>query len=478
MTDSRVKVARNSLWLIAQPVIISVVSVMVTALVARHLGAADYGLLLLLVSWFALFSMVASLGLRQHMVREIAGGGAVMDVLEENLWLRLILSGASALLLLGANFTFSIVPPASHHLVALIALQVVVHGVAVCFIDALYGLEEMRAAAAIQALAGLSVQGLLLAAVWLQMSLTILVSVYVAGSGLLLVAGLRGISRKAGWPRLHWRRRLRVSQAMRGWQMFLPSLFESLRQRVAFFFLGGLLGHQSVGVFGAAQTLVQKLDVIPDGVATASFSRTARLAEQARAELLELVQGTLKVLLVLGMPVACGLPFVANEIVAALYGDAYRDTARVLMILGVGLPFLFAQILLFYVLAGMREHNRLMYVSAVGTAVGVAMFWAGVHMGGIDGAALAYVLTLALLAGGYFCVFWMCLGLPIRLMDLAKVGLANAIMALVLWLMAPLAAVWTILVGALVYVGAVFGLRLVRWGEIQAVFARRSVGEA
>lgn len=474
MSQSGVIVARNSLWLIAQPIVISAVSVVATALVARHLGTQNYGLLLLLIAYFALFTLLANLGLRQHMVREIAGKVAdVLDVVEENLWLRFALGCGAALLLVGAHSMLPGISGVDLTLVGLIAVQVVVHAVAVCFVDALYGLEKMRVAASIQAISGIVVQMLLLGAVWLQLDLSAFVLVYLLGSGILLAAGFWSFSRRAGVPRFHWGRRLRWGQVSRGWQMFLPGILESIRQRVAFFLLGGMLGSQAVGIFGAAQTLVQKLDVISDGTVTALFPRVASLHGRAGEELLRLVRGTFKVLLVLATPVACGLPFVAPGIVELLYGGSYAEAGPVLIILGASLPFAFAQLLLFYVLAGIREHNLMMYASIVGTVTGVGLLAGGVVLGGLTGAAMAFLLAAVVLTMLYTAICWWRLGAPFLLWDLARVVLANGFMVGALWVLGNLPMVITIATGAVVYAIAVFGLRLVTWTEILTVFKRR-----
>ncbi len=474
MNHSGVTVARNSLWLIFQPIILSLVSVVVTALVARHLGVDDYGLLLLLISYFMLFSLMASLGLRQYMVREIAADSSkVKAVVEDILWMRMVLAVISGLLLVALNYVVPITATASMLLVWLIAGQIMVHGAAVCFVDALYGLEKMKAAASIQALSGISVQVLLLGGVWLQLGLPAFVFAYLAGSGILLGAGLWRFSRLAGVPGLHWNRRLRWSQASRGWQIFLPSLLEAVRQRTILFMLGGMVGPHAVGIFGAAQTLMQKLDVIPDGIATASFPRTASLHGRAGTELLELVRGTFKVLLILATPISCGLLFVADDIVHLLYGDNFIEAGPVLALLGLSLPFMFGYMFLFNVLAGIREHNRMMYASLVGTGLGIGFFWLGIVYGGVKGASLAFLLAVILSTSLYLYICWQRLGFPLRSWDLLRIGACNLIMVAVLWAMGNVGLAVMIPVGAVVYVGAVFSMRLIGWHEIQAVFRPR-----
>jgi O-antigen/teichoic acid export membrane protein len=90
---SAATVARNSVWLIAQPLIMGITSLVVTALVARHLGTNDYGVLLLLLSYAALFSPISNLGLRPYSVREIAASRErALEIVEDMLVLRFSLA--------------------------------------------------------------------------------------------------------------------------------------------------------------------------------------------------------------------------------------------------------------------------------------------------------------------------------------------------------------------------------------------------
>ena len=199
---------------------------------------------------------------------------------------------------------------------------------------------------------------------------------------------------------------------------------------------------------------------------------------RAGKELLELVRGTFKILLVLATPISCGLPFVADDIVPLLYGDSFVEAVPVLVLLGLSLPFAFGNLFLFNVLAGIREHQRMMYVSMVGTGLGIALFWLGIEYGGVKGASVAYLLTVILLASLYFVVCWQRLGFPLRRWDLARIGACNLIMVTVLWAIGNMGMAVVISVGAVVYVVAVFSLRLIAWNEMRAVFRPRRSGES
>ena len=72
MNNTASKVAKNSIWLIAQPLIMSLASLFVVGLVARKLGPNDYGVFVFAFAFTLMFRPMINLGLRALTVRTIA----------------------------------------------------------------------------------------------------------------------------------------------------------------------------------------------------------------------------------------------------------------------------------------------------------------------------------------------------------------------------------------------------------------------
>ena len=105
MSDSTTKVARNSIWLIAQPLIMSIASLFVVGLIARKLGPNDYGVFVFAFAFTMMFRPIINVGLRALTVRTIAEDkSAAPAYLGQMLVLRSLLGVlAIALVYLGFN---------------------------------------------------------------------------------------------------------------------------------------------------------------------------------------------------------------------------------------------------------------------------------------------------------------------------------------------------------------------------------------
>lgn len=470
LNASSIVVARNSLWLIARPMVVSVISVFVTALVARRLGADRYGLLLLLVAYVALFAPFVSFGLRPYMVREVATKREkARQIVEEMLVLRLGLAAVVTVpVILGYPVFFG---RAGYDLVliSIVVAQVFINAASSCFLDTLHGLENMKVAAGAMMVAGLVVQAGLAIAVLLDHDIYPFALAYLIGGGVLLIVSAVAVVRTIGAPRLTWPR---LGHLRQGWRFFLPNLFETLRQRTAYFLINHFLGAHAVGLFGAAQALTQKFEMLHDGIASASFPRVAGLHAQSSAVLNDLVRGTAKVLLLISLPLASGLFFVSDEIIDFLYGESYQKAAAILPLLGATVPFVFFYSFFASLLGAIRKQRKVVHISALGTIVSMGFLLSGVYYGGLLGAAIALFAGYVILTVLAAAVYWYEKGAPFRAQDMLRTGVANMVMIAALYLVADLHLVVQVFVGAVVYAAAVFGLRLILAAEIKAVLGR------
>src|SRR4051794_29361338 len=70
--SASVRVAKNSFWLIAQPLLMNAISLLAIAYIARKLGKENYGRFVFAISFIGMFAPLTNLGLRLLTVRHIA----------------------------------------------------------------------------------------------------------------------------------------------------------------------------------------------------------------------------------------------------------------------------------------------------------------------------------------------------------------------------------------------------------------------
>src|SRR5205814_8496626 len=89
--------------------------------------------------------------------------------------------------------------------------------------------------------------------------------------------------------------------------------------------------------YGAAPQLTATLGCLPSAVSAAVFPRLARSFLDERERLVAVAERSLRILIMLSLPMAVGLALTARSLVSASYGNGYGPTAVVLEILAVTL---------------------------------------------------------------------------------------------------------------------------------------------
>lgn len=469
-------VARNSLWLVTQSLAMNVVSVLVVAMVARYLGPSDYGRLVLFLAVVAFMSPFVNLGLRQYMVREIAGRHErAQELMCEIIPLRLILALATTVV--GAFVYAALFGVTTLSLVAwfCIGLQLLLSAMNGSFIDTMYGLERIRHASMAMFVSGMFIQSVLLAAVLLGLSLDFFIGAYVLGSAVLWWR-----LRVAVGPRylgLRWHLAVhQMGKHLRGcWRFGVPLLLETTRTRTSHLLIGGVLGPAPLGQYGAPSTLLEKLDVIQDGVGTALYPRAVSLHHNDRAEMIRLVRSTSRFLLMVSSAISVGAIFAGEAVVELIFGAAYREAGPLFVMMAAALPFSFLYAVMFNVLNATDNQHKVTYLSLFSTVSSLILLGLLVSTMGLLGAVLAYTATYIMLCAAFMWVYWKQFGALLEMRDLVKIIVANGVMALALWLLPGINVIWQIAVGAAVFGACAFILRLVSADEFAVLFSRKQV---
>lgn len=469
-------VARNSLWLIAQPLVLNLVSVVVVAMVARHLGPVDYGRLVLFLSAVAFLAPFINLGLRQYMVREVAGRPErTPELMSELMPLRLMLAlatisvAAALYLILPAATTLSLIAAVG------IGVQVVINSMNGSFIDTLFGLERMRSAATAMLFAGLFVQASLAAAVLFGLPLDYFVMAYVAGNVVLWWRLRRAVGDR--FPGFRWRQAAtRMGVHLRGcWKFGVPVVLETARVRTAPLVIGGALGPAPLGQYGGPAMLLEKLEVIQDGVGTALYPRAVGLHNRDPEEMTSLIRAVSRILLLIASAISVGALFTGEALIRLVFGEEFQEAGVLFVIMALALPFNFLYSVMYYVLSATGHQHKVAVLSFGGTAASLILLAVLVNLLGLKGVALSYTASYLLLGGVFYVVYLREFGALLAGRDVAKIAVANGLMALALWWVPGLNVLGQVAIGAGVFAAAVMALRLVNVSEVTLMFRRREV---
>jgi len=386
--------ALNSAILAAQPFVLSVLSVFAVAYVIRTLGPAEYGRWATAAALTGATGIMSNLGLRPMFVRALAERPDDRAALLANqLALRLALGAATAIasviaaVLLGYSRT--VVGCAVMFGVALILATLWT-----VFGDYLQAGERFKTFAAVNFVAGLILTLLSVVSAWAGGGAIALAAAYVSGPLITAVAFGIVLYRRDELtaPRISWseaRALIRESRSIAGAQ-----LLASLRDRSEQLMLPKAVGEGVFGVFAGSLMPADRLNMLPEAVATVLYPRMSRGGDDRHSSVTQLM-----VIVAIVASGAGAMLYMGAPLIAALLMPSHASLALLLVRwTAVGVPAAGLATGFTYALQATGSHRAAARGSAAVSAVSLVITIAGVFVWGAPGAAVAWVVRQYLLA--------------------------------------------------------------------------------
>jgi len=331
--SSTAKVIKNSIWLIIQPLILNVISLFVIGYIASTLGQASYGKFIFAFSFISMFSPFTNFGLGSITTRDISENKNEANKYLGNMIFLKTIIGSLIFLLVVIIINFMRYPIDTKIVVYLAGLTLIFNAVATTFYSAFQGFEKMEYVSSSQFFSGLILTILSVLVLFWGFRLIGLTIVYVTGNFLGLVLAASYCYSRCTKPSFKINTAYWKSSLLRGFPFFLPAIIGSIGAKIGFIFLSKMGGDASVGIYGAANNLIEKLTVIPDGICTAIFPTMASIYLVSKIDAGKLFQRVFQYMILLGLPIAVGITVLAKQIISLVYGSTYMDSSLVLQIL-------------------------------------------------------------------------------------------------------------------------------------------------
>lgn len=395
--------ARNATLLTAGHVAGHALSIVLTVVVARGLGAAGFGQFALVGSVVLIGNVLTTFGTESYLVREIAARrGDPARLLTAALVLQLVLSAAFVTAVAAGAGWLPGTTAATGHALRIYILTLFPLAFSSVLSAALRAWERMDLSALLTVGTAALQAGVALAVVR-------------AGGGLahlvlaLLVAQVTAAA--LGWalcriarpgfalvaPAAAAASSMCVTMLKRTWPLALLGGLGVLNQRIGVLLLSFLAGDTSAGWYAAAFRIVEGLKlthyaflgallpvaarIVADGLSDASMTAAQPLAG--------LVRRSRRVLLGLGVAAALGANLLATPIVLLLYGHAYAPAAAALRILAWSLVPFAAAAPTAMALVSTGHELVVVRIGALGVAVTLALGVMLIPMAGVNGACIA-----------------------------------------------------------------------------------------
>lgn len=458
MTFSLCKVGGNALSILTSDVMNRATSFVIYALVARHLGAQEFGQLSLAFSLFYIFQVFAIAGLKVLVIRQVAKDRLQTRLYFINASAIVALSSLVSLLTLLAFVRVMHYPPATSLIVLLLSSGLFPTAMSAICEGIFQAWEQMRLIAWVNVPVNLCK----IAAAFLLLTRTRGLYGVVA----ILLGSYFAIAAMETWIVL---RRFPGLSASLDFRFSLGII----RSAVTFFGIDGTIAIESslivlllsklatvteVGLFSAASQVMVPLGLVYQSIAQSIFPVMCRRVQFGLESLKRIAVQAVELLLMLAVPAVAGIFFFGEWVLSVLYKNpAFLQAAPVLRIIAFTLVLqVFSNILGQVLLATHREKITLR-IAVTCMLVNFLIGWPLIKFFGLHGAALTLVINR--LAGSiqhYIPVTRQLFGIPLG-KAIWKPAVATFCMALYLVVRRHLGLTSGI-VAALIYSGVLIAL--------------------
>lgn len=461
----RQTIAKNTFWLGIANVGGRLTRAVIIIYSARVLGAADWGIFSYMVSLVAFIEVFTDVGISPIFVRETAKlhhePERKKQILSTSFYLKLVL------LLLGVLAAVFIAPHfiASYNAVTRTVLYLVIFILAFDTVRD-FGFSIIRAQEKMQWEAGLYlfmnvaivVFGFL--SLYLSRSVVAFTFAYALGTGVGMIATVYALRHELAGIFSNFSTKLTNYIVKSAWPFAVSSVMAVLMINTDILIIGWLNSVSDVGLYSAAQRIVQLLYLLPSVMNISLLPTFARLAKTDDQKLRATLETVLSALFMIAIPIAIGGFILGREITLLVFGSGYLGSTTSFRILILTILIDFPATILTSFIFAYNEQKKLTIYAAIGGISNVLFDLILIPRFGIAGSAVS-TFTAQLLSQAYLRTTAKRINHYRVLPRLTRVFSAAALMTLVV-LALKLFAVPVVLIiaaGGLIYLGALVLLR-------------------
>lgn len=426
---------------------------------ARLKGAAGLGGYTFAISMMGIFEVIARLGIREYVIREINKS--------PEQWRPLFTSGivlglGSALLAqIAMLLIFKIAGYESDilHSLRIISFALLPSVIYYVFESILFAFDRMTLVGAISIGETLVRVGASVGLLTLGMGADGLLLAYVASEIFIMLLALGAIIKYIGKPARVWKASVFEAMLKATPTFFALAILASFYWRLDILILSRVLGTEAVGQYSAAYRVMYMLVLVGNNVLTAVYPTMTRIFHQGGKNFELLLDKASKYLLMIYLPAAIGVSFLSPKIVHLIFGGKFDTAIPALRILiWVALPYTLNKLFSSGLIAANQQRLDLR-VNVYRLALSVSLHLLLITWFGIIGACVA---TLVSCVASVLMQLYFLRGMvryKIVFAHLFKPGLSSALMVLGLTLTTAWPLALQIFAGAAIYLAALFIFR-------------------
>lgn len=391
----------NTGWMFSEKILRLVAGLFVGAYVARYLGPAQYGLLNYVISLVSLFSVVATLGLDNIIVRELVNDDSRLDrILSTGLTLRLVASSVVFAVLVGFVIATD-TDPGTLTLALIIGAGMFFESFGI--IDYFFQSRVWSKYAVWSQMISMIVVSVIRVVLVIQKAPLVWFAVSYSLDLFVLAIGLVSFYVKSQRNFFGFQFDASIGRGLirDGWPLILSSLAVTVYMKISQVMIQWMLGSEASGNYGVAVRLCEAWNFIPIAICASVFPAILN-AKQASEELYKSrLQRLYDLMVIISVGIAIPMTFLSGFIVRILFGEAYTDSAGIIVL------YIWSSVFVFLGVANgkwiISENMQVfrMTMLCIAGAINIVGNYVLIHRIGIKGAAVSSLISYAF--AGYFC---------------------------------------------------------------------------
>ncbi len=386
------KIIKNTGVIIIGNGIFRLLSMFVTIYLARYLGTAGFGKYSFVFVFIAFFGIIADMGLRMILIREMSREPTISSKLVGNAYAMKMFLAIPAVALPMLAITFMHYPTDTTYYVYVTSLTLIFFS----FNDLYEGIFQANLSMKYSIIAKLSSKFI---------SFTLILLVIFSHGTLLQILWILVFSEAVRMLiNHHYSRkfvRLKLKIDFRLWKYLLiesmPLVLSSITLIIChhtdILMLSVLQGDSDVGIYSAAYKLVEPLNIIPYALMLSLFPLMSRFFRSSREKLIKTCGLGFKYVLLIVLPIVICVAILPDEIISLLYGEQFTASAKVLSILIWVLVFNSTNMVMGNFLVSIDRQSLYLFGMLFGAAMNVGFNFILIPMFGYNGAAIVTLAT-------------------------------------------------------------------------------------
>ncbi|MBM3135063.1 MAG: hypothetical protein FJZ89_07250, partial [Chloroflexi bacterium] len=370
------RVAKNTLTQIGAQLANRLIDMLFAMLVLRLLGPAGQGKYALAIAFIGYFDILTNFGLNTLLTREVAKDRSQANrYLANTTILRLLLWLGSLPLIaagVGLYMAFGGMTRDTALAIGLFALMLVPSNIATALTAVFNAYEKMEYPAAITVVTTLAKVTLGALALFLGWGFVGLAGMSILVSTITAILLFVLLYVNFWRPRVEFDRQASRWMLGESYPLMINHLLASVFFRIDAVILPWISGPEANGYYTAAYKFIDGLNIIPAYLTLAIFPVISRYAESARDTLLRAYVLSLRVLLIIALPITVGTTLIAPQIMELFGGRQYLPySAQALAVLIWFLPFSYINSVTQYVLIAVNQQRFLTVAFLIGATFNI-----------------------------------------------------------------------------------------------------------